>query len=128
MRSFLSLFAALFLFGGLATTSTPATASDRHATDFVQNLSQDLMAIAHSDGLSADERDAQIRSLLKDGFDLPEIARFVIGRFWGSVSTPQREEYMVLFADYLVGTYSRLFATGRSLRLHHHLDRPAGIA
>ncbi len=109
MHKLLSLFAALVLFGALVPLgTTPAEAQDGPASDFVQSLSEDLMAIAQSDGLTPEDRDAQIRTLLKDGFDLPEIARFVIGRFWGTASTPQREEYMVLFADYLVGTYSRL--------------------
>ena len=108
MRRLFSLLAAFLLCGGLAVVPAASRASDRNATDFVRSLSRDLMTVAHSDRLSSAERDARLRGLLTDGFDLPEVARFVLGRFWTSASAPQRREYLGLFADYLAGTYSRL--------------------
>lgn len=108
MRRLFSLLAAFLLCGGLAVVPAPSRAADRNATDFVRSLGQDLMTVAQSDRLSSGERDARLRGLLTDGFDLPGVARFVLGRFWTSASAPQRREYLGLFADYLVGTYSRL--------------------
>lgn len=108
MRRLFSLLAAFLLCGGLAVVPAPSRASDRNATDFVRSLGQDLMTVAQSDRLSPRERDARLRGLLADAFDLPEVARFVLGRFWTSASAPQRREYLGLFTDYLVGTYSGL--------------------
>lgn len=108
MRRLFSLLAAFLLCGGLAVVPAPSRAADRNATDFVRSLGQDLMTVAQSDRLSPRERDARLHGLLTDGFDLPEVARFVLGRFWTSASAPQRREYLGLFADYLVGTHSGL--------------------
>jgi phospholipid transport system substrate-binding protein len=65
------------------------------------------------------ERARRLRALLVQYFDVPTIARFVIGRYWRTASEAERQEYMTLFADMLAGLYAERFASyqGEQLRV-----------
>ena len=61
-----------------------AGASARNANDagsFVSTLAQDAIDQLSAPNLSEGERDARFRRLFADGFDVPLIARFVLGRY-----------------------------------------------
>ena len=40
------------------------------------------------------------------GFDLAFIGRFVLGKYWRATTPEQQEDYLALFGEYLVQTYS----------------------
>ncbi|HEV2098325.1 MAG TPA: ABC transporter substrate-binding protein, partial [Stellaceae bacterium] len=48
-------------------------------------------------------------TLLRSGFDIPRIARFVLGRYWVSASDQERARFGELFAQWVVRTYSARF-------------------
>ena len=51
------------------------------------------------------ERLARFRQLFQADFDVPGIARFVLGRYWRSASEQEQQEYLKLFEDYVVFVY-----------------------
>jgi phospholipid transport system substrate-binding protein len=57
--------------------------------------------------------------LLKQDFDVPGIARFVLGPYWRAASERERQEFRGLFEDYIVRVYSERFAQyrGETLRV-----------
>ena len=55
------------------------------------------------------QREAKFRTLLQDGFDIPRISRFVLGRYWNAANDNQRKEFSQLFEDWIVRTYSARF-------------------
>ncbi len=56
------------------------------------------------------EKTAQFRTLFNDGFDIPAISRFVIGRTWRRTSDADKEAFIALFEDVIVYTWSRRFS------------------
>jgi phospholipid transport system substrate-binding protein len=70
-------------------------------------------------GLAPAERARRFRALLVDNFDVPTIARFVLGRYWRSATEPERTEYLRLFEDMLVAVYANRFAdySGERIRV-----------
>ncbi len=56
-----------------------------------------------------DQREAKFRSLLQDGFDIPRISRFVLGRYWNGATEDQRKQFSQLFEDWIVRTYAARF-------------------
>ena len=44
---------------------------------------------------------------LRNGFDLPLIARFVMGKYWRRASPEQRDDYVDLFSRFVIKTYSQ---------------------
>jgi phospholipid transport system substrate-binding protein len=51
------------------------------------------------------ERLARFRQLFQTDFDVPGIARFVLGRYWRNASGQEQQEYLKLFEDYEVFVY-----------------------
>ena len=55
-------------------------------------------------------RVARFRQLFSEDFDVPGIARFVLGRYWRIATEPQQQEFVKLFADYIALAYSNRLA------------------
>ncbi len=77
---------------------------------FIQDIGDRAIAILADKASSEEERNVKFRQMLRDSFDLTTIARFVIGRSWNSATPEQQAEYMRLFEDLVVQTYSDRFA------------------
>lgn len=76
-------------------------------TDFVRDFGDRAVALLSDDGLDAQGREAALRRLLSDNFDVPVIGRFVLGRYWRTASEPERAEFAELFEEMIVATYAR---------------------
>lgn len=114
-RSFLTGVAAAAF--GLAHGSAWAMPKDAGA--FIQSLAESAMNTVAVKDLSDGERVNRFRTLFVDTFDLPEISRFVLGRYWRSATEPQRTEFQKLFEDIQVYTWTRRFKeyNGETLEL-----------
>jgi phospholipid transport system substrate-binding protein len=93
---------------------------------FIQDLGDKALAILSDKKLSAEQRDQKFRDMLHKTFDLATIGRFVIGRTWLAASQDQQQEYMKLFEQLVVKTYSDRFAfyTGEGFKVR--VVRPEG--
>lgn len=98
------LLAAVFILA--AATVVPAQADD--GRQLVDSLGERVIAVLKKDAGQA-ERRADLESVLRDYFDLPEIARLVLGRHWRKADDGQQKRYLELFADYVVAVYSGQF-------------------
>jgi phospholipid transport system substrate-binding protein len=95
-----------------ASASTPQA-------KFIQTLGDKAIALIADKSLAPEDRETKFRGILRDSFDLPTIARFVIGRSWLSATPEQQKEYMSLFEALVVKTYSDRFAlyTGEGFKV-----------
>lgn len=87
---------------GAATATTPDGASK-----FIGDLSSRASDTLNSGGLSLNQKEAEVRRLLSESFDLALIGRFVLGRAWKKASKEQRDQYQDLFKQFVLRTYSR---------------------
>lgn len=86
---------------------------------FIRGLAESAMNTVAIKDLSDGERSNRFRTLFVDTFDLPEISRFVLGRYWRSATDAQRAEFQKLFEDIQVYTWARRFKeyNGETLEL-----------
>ena len=113
------LLAAFAAGAGFATAATiaPITAFAQsrggaavpEAEQFIGNLMQQGIASLTGRGFSEAERSRRFREMLYANFDVPTIARFVIGRYWRLASAQEQQEYMNLFGNMLTGMYASRF-------------------
>lgn len=117
LRSFLVL---------LLLAAAPALAQT-DAASFVGTLGNRTLEVINKKPAPA-ERDKQFRSILRDGFDMEALSRFVLGPHWRTASDPQKQEFMKLFEDYIVTAYGARFAeyTGEQFKVTG--QRPEGEA
>jgi phospholipid transport system substrate-binding protein len=111
------LLAALAAGAGFAAAPTVVRAQGRaagaavpEAETFVSTLAQRGISSLTGRGTSEAERARRFRTMLTENFDVPTIARFVIGRYWRVANEQERQEYMRLFTDMLVGMYASRFS------------------
>ncbi|MCK5621268.1 MAG: ABC transporter substrate-binding protein, partial [Alphaproteobacteria bacterium] len=53
-----------------------------------------------------DERELAFRDIVRNGFALKAIGKFVVGRYWRKMTADQQSEYQELFSEWLLKTYA----------------------
>jgi phospholipid transport system substrate-binding protein len=109
--SFPQAFAALSMFL-LALTLAPNTsrAADASAMRFVTEFGNTMLNLVKTQQGSPDILEKRMRPLVLDAFDVPRIARFALGSYWGGLSADERSQFTHAFEDYVVHVYARRFA------------------
>lgn len=116
--------AAVILIALAAALPGAARAANDPAS-FVADLGTRAIGVLTS-GLSETDRERQFRALFEEGFDVPEISRFVLGPYWRTATDAQRAEFTKLFETYLVHAYSVRFNAYAGQQLKVGSARPEG--
>ena len=88
----------------------PSLAAQSDAGVFVKNLGDHAIRVLTVKEISDSEREGRFRELLREGFDVRRIGRFVLGRYARGVKKESIDEYHGLFEDLIVATYAARFA------------------
>lgn len=79
-------------------------------TSFINHFAE----VGIDDILSADINEAdkteRFRDLFNEGFDIPAVGRFVLARNWRRANDTEKQEFVALFEDVIVYTWSRRFS------------------
>ena len=105
-RSF--LMGAFILMAGILAAHPPAAAA-ADPTALINNLGREALAVLGK-GTNESQRVARFRELLRADFDVPGIARFVLGRYWNTATEDQRAEFVKLFENYVALAYATRLA------------------
>jgi phospholipid transport system substrate-binding protein len=92
----------------LAPAGASAAAGSQEAQQLIKGLTDEAVAMA-SNGLTAQQKEKRFRELLHTSFDMGEIARFILGRFWRTTTQAQQQEFMRLFEELTVLTWVKRF-------------------
>ena len=91
----------------LPVTAAPAVPLTDGAATFVQSLATQALGTLRTPGTTLEQREADFRVLLRQKFDVDFIARFVLGRAWNELGAEQRADYVQVFAEFILKTYSQ---------------------
>ncbi|MDF1719369.1 MAG: ABC transporter substrate-binding protein [Minwuia sp.] len=116
-RAFLKLATLLSL--GLALISTNVAVASEAPKQMVERLGGNAIEILAAKDVTAADRRQKFARLFTDGFDVPLVARIVLGRYWRTATPAEQDEFVRLFNDYVIDTYaSRLNSyTGQTLNV-----------
>lgn len=89
---------------GMAASAAPGPAAQ-----FVQKLGESALMSLTGKGITRKTREGRVREILRDNFDVQTIGRFALGAYWKDASETQRAEYLDLFEDMIVQTYTTRF-------------------
>ena len=119
----------LLIWGAVCGATTGWAASAQEAQSFVQDLAQKAIVTVAAPNLSDQERSDRFRRLFVSAFDIPEIGKFVLSRYWRAADPTQQQEFLKEFAELQVLTWSRRFKdyNGESLRTEGANDQGDGI-
>jgi len=118
------LTAALILIGG-ALAAAGLAAPDPAAV--ISNLGNRALEVLGKNATPA-QRVARFHELFREDFDVPGIARFVLGRYWKTATPEQQDEFVKLFEDYIALVYSSQLAaySGEKLKVTGSRPEPEG--
>jgi phospholipid transport system substrate-binding protein len=119
-RNLLPAALALFI-GGAASVWSAMAAPDPAA--LINDLGNRALEVLGKN-VNAGQREARFRELFHEDFDVPTIARFVLGRYWRVATPVQQQEFLRLFAEYITLVYSRRLASYRGETLKVTGSRP----
>jgi phospholipid transport system substrate-binding protein len=97
------LLTAAVLIAGVSAPMLPSAAGNDPAT-FINRLGNQLQLVAGNP--SPEQRRAGFRQLFLEDFDVPGLGRFVLGRFSRIMTPEQQREFLAVFENYVVATYS----------------------
>ena len=103
-RRVLFLLAILLLLPGVHPASAATKAG---AIQHIQILGEQAFGAVQRDDISLEKREVILADVLNQGFALPLVARFVLGRYWRRATPEQRDSYVDLFGRFVIKSYSR---------------------
>ena len=121
-------FAVILGVAGLAAAGFPApAAAAADPAAVINDLGNQALEVLGKD-VTSSQRDARFRELFHHDFDLPTIARFVLGRYWRLATPSQQQEFIRLFAEYTALAYSNRLAeySGETLKVTGSRAEPDG--
>ncbi len=112
-------FALVIALAAPAPSYAKGQGGDSAAAAFVQTMGNEALTSLTDRNIPTAERATRVRTLLRNNFDVPTIARFVLGRGWNTATDAQKAEYQKLFEDMIVKTYTKRFAdySGQSFKV-----------
>lgn len=93
----------------IALALTGAHAAPAGPTALIEDLVKQALQAVTDKQATEQIREEKFRTLLEADFDIPRIARFVLGRYWNAASEPERQEFDKLFEQWVVRTYGMRF-------------------
>ncbi len=103
----------------LLTPQQTQAASPEDAARFVDGLGQRAFGALNQQGVPLEQKEAAVRAILSENFDIKLIGRYVVGQTWRTMGEEQRETYLTLFEEYVLRTYSRRLGgyTGQEFKI-----------
>jgi phospholipid transport system substrate-binding protein len=111
---------------GLAFVLTMAVAppsrsaqADEDAAGFITRLGDQTLALLQARDRSIAERQQKFEQLADQAFDIPKIARYVLGRYWLAANDNDRQQFGKAFEHYMVQVYWQHFSdyTGATFKV-----------
>ena len=125
MKRILFLIAAFVLALGILLPARPVAAADPAAV--ITSLGNEALKVLGKN-VDPDVRVARFRQLFEQNFNVPGIARFVLGRYWRLATPTQQQEFIRFFTDYIALVYANQLAeyNGETLRVTGTRPAPDG--
>ena len=95
-------------------TRAASSINEEQARLMIQNMASEALGsirLFAQDEISRSEFRDRFRDLLIHFFDIQWIGRFVLGRYYRNATPEQRQEYLDLFLEFILNTYTDRFKT-----------------
>jgi len=79
------------------------------AQKFIAALAEKAQTSLLARDLTTTEHQKRFRNLMLESFDLKGVGKWVVGRYWRRISEQDRSEYLRLFEEFIIATYTKRF-------------------
>ncbi len=123
------LLAAGLLLLGL--TAAPMALAAGDPATFVKDVSnQAITELAVAQGASDKDRAAKLKPILEQYFDMPGIAKYMLGSYWRKATPEEQTGFTAALTDFLSLSYGKRFATytGHEMAIGRVRDEGDGLS
>lgn len=120
----LSVYPAVFAAVLATAWPVPQAQAQSDAGTFLRNLAERAVDELTEAGIDEEEKERRFRRLMVEGFDIPAIGRFVLGRYWRRASEVEHAAFLAAFEDIIVYRFLPLFSDYSGETLHVGAIRP----
>ena len=102
------------------TLQTPPVQADEFtdgAQKFISTLSDRAQKSLLIENITLKERQNRFRVLMLDTFDLNGVAKWVLGRYWRRASRQEQQQYLNLFEEFIIATFTKRFKAYTNAKL-----------
>ncbi len=107
MKNFLVIFITTFFL--MEIHNTHASVNNLEAENFVKEITNEGLTEIINSNVSQKEKDERFAKLFNQALDLKYIGQFVLGRYWRTASPKQKEEFINIYRQLNVQTWSKRF-------------------
>jgi phospholipid transport system substrate-binding protein len=122
----LLIAAGLALFGW---TAAPAVQASADPTAFIEEVSNQAITQMKPAAQETDrERAAKLKPMLEKYFDMPAIAKYMLGSYWRKATPEEQTEFTATLTDFLALAYGKRFSsyTGHEMSVGRVRDEGDG--
>ena len=122
----LFIAAGLVLFGW---TAAPAAQASTDPTSFIEEVSSQAITQMEPAATETDQqRAAKLKPLLEKYFDMPAIAKYMLGSYWRKATPEEQADFTSVLTDFLALAYGKRFAnyTGHQMAVGRVRDEGDG--
>ncbi len=101
---------SLILLISLSSMQKAEAAAAPDPASYITNVGNQVLELFKDTRRADRERERQFRQIADDAFDIPKIARFILGRYWATASEVERQQFVNAFEEYMVGVYWSYFS------------------
>lgn len=83
--------------------------NDKQAEDFVKKVTTEGVEEIVNADISQNEKDKRFAKLFNEYLDLDYIGKFVLGRYWKTATDKQRSDFINVYREFNVKTWSKRF-------------------
>jgi phospholipid transport system substrate-binding protein len=87
-----------------------AEAATADPTGYITKLGNRVLEVFNDTRHAERDRARQFREIADGAFDVPRIARFILGHYWTTASDDERRQFLSAFEDYMVQVYWSYFS------------------
>jgi len=113
----------------LGWTLAPAVQASADPTAFIQEVSSKAITeMAPAASETDKQRAAKLKPLLEQYFDMPAIAKYMLGSYWPKATPEEQTEFTAVVTDFLALAYGKRFAsyTGHEMAVGRVRDEGDG--
>jgi phospholipid transport system substrate-binding protein len=122
----LLIAAGVALFGW---TAAPAVQASADPTSFIEEVSNQAITQMKPAAQETDqERAAKLKPMLEKYFDMPSIAKYMLGSYWRKATPEEQSEFTATLTDFLALAYGKRFSsyTGHEMAVGRVRDEGDG--
>jgi len=125
-RNVLAAVAAFLLVGAGAPVMPAHAAAD--LAGFVNQVADESITSLSSAGPTDPARAAALKPILLKYFDMPGMAKHVLGAYWKKISADQQADFTTTFTNYIASVYGQRFKEYKGQKLEVKRVRDQGAS